>query len=171
LKKLHFRAAGFPGRWYIGLEGSNTADDEKLWGDMSEQATLILKNDVSELERVMKLVSELCHQNSIPPETEYDLNLAIDELISNVAEHAYPQGEEHHFTMQIMLNKNEFMARVEDDGVAFDPTEHPTPDLDAPLEDRRDGGLGIFLVRQIMTSVEYQRIGGKNVLTLHKKFS
>jgi anti-sigma regulatory factor (Ser/Thr protein kinase) len=138
---------------------------------MTEQTTLTLKNDLSELERVMSFVSDLCVRNSIPPETEYDLNLALDELITNVAKHAYPKGEEHHFTLQITVNHEEFLARIEDDGVEFNPTAHPLPDLDAPLEERKEGGLGIYLVRQIMTSVEYQRVAGKNVVTLRKKLA
>ena len=138
---------------------------------MTEQTTLILKNDVSELEGVMNFVSDLCLRNSIPPETEYDLNLALDEMITNVAKHAYPGGGEHHFTLQISVNNEEFLARIEDDGIAFNPTEHPTPDLEAPLEKRKEGGLGIFLVRQIMTSIEYQRVAGKNHVTLRKKLT
>ena len=138
---------------------------------MTEQTTLILKNDVSELERVISFVSDLCIRNSIPPETECDLNLALDEMITNVVKHAYPGGGEHHFTLQITVSNEEFVARIEDDGVEFNPTEHPTPDLDAPLEERKEGGLGIHLVRQIMTSVEYQRVAGKNVVTLRKKLT
>ncbi len=138
---------------------------------MTEQATLVLKNDASELERVMTYVSELCQQMSIPPDVEYDLNLALDEIIINVAKHAYPQGEEHNFTVQVALDSREFVARIEDDGKEFNPTEYPEPDLDAPLEERKEGGLGIYLVRQIMTSINYQRVGGKNVVTLRKKLS
>lgn len=136
---------------------------------MSEPNTIILKNDVAELERVMKFVSELCAKNSVSPEMEYDLNLAMDEVVANVAEHAYPPGSEHQFTVQITLSNDEFVARIEDDGIEFNPTNHPAPDLDAPLETRREGGLGIHLVRQIMTGMEYQRLAGKNVLTLRKK--
>jgi len=135
---------------------------------MTEQTTLILKNDLSELDRVMTFVTDLCLRNSIPPEIEYDLNLALDELVTNVARYAYPGGGEHHFTLQISLNNKEFVARLEDDGVEFNPTEYPLPDLDAPLEKRKEGGLGIFLVRQIMNSIEYQRVAGKNVVTLRK---
>lgn len=138
---------------------------------MTEQSTLILKNDVSELERVMNFISELCSRNSISAEVEYDLNLALDELIANVAKHAFPKGEEHHFTVQIGVGKEEFVARIEDDGVEFNPTAHPMPNLDAPLEERKEGGLGIYLVRQIMTSVEYERVEGKNVVTLRKKLN
>ena len=136
---------------------------------MAEQATLVLKNDVSELERVMSFVSELCARNSVPPDTEYDLNLALDEMVANVARHAFPQGGEHHFTLRISLSNEEFVAQIEDEGVEFNPTAHPLPDLDAPLEKRKQGGLGIFLARQIMTTVEYQRVAGKNIVTLRKK--
>jgi anti-sigma regulatory factor (Ser/Thr protein kinase) len=138
---------------------------------MTEQTTLILKNDVSELERVLSFVSDLCARRSISPETEYDLNLALDEIITNVAKHAYPQGGEHQFTLQITISDGEFVVRVEDDGIEFDPTAHPTPNFDAPLEERKEGGLGIFLVRQIMTSVQYQRVAGKNVVTLRKELT
>ena len=138
---------------------------------MTEQNTLILRNDVSELERVLSFVSDLCVRNSIPPEIEYDLNLAMDEIITNVAKHAYPGDGKHQFSLQITLSNEEFVARVEDDGIKFNPLEHPTPDLDAPLEERKEGGLGIFLIRQIMTSVEYQRVAGRNIVTLRKKLT
>ena len=138
---------------------------------MSEQTTMILKNDVSELERVLSFVSDACARNAIPPETEYDLKLALDEIVSNVAKHAYPEGGEHHFSLQITITADEFVARIEDDGIEFCPTEYPTPDLDAPLEVRREGGLGIYLVRQIMTSTEYERTAGKNIVTLRKKLT
>jgi serine/threonine-protein kinase RsbW len=136
---------------------------------MSEQTTLILKNDLSELERVMILVSDLCGRHTIPPEIEYDLNLALDEIVSNVVKYAYPKGGEHLFSLHISLSDDEFVARVEDDGVEFNPMEHPAPDLDAPLEERKEGGLGIFLIRQIMTSVDYQRMMGTNIVTLRKR--
>ena len=136
---------------------------------MTEQTTMILKNDVSELEKVMSFITELCAHNSIPPETEYDLNLALDEIITNVVKHAYPAGEEHQFAVHLALEDHEFVARIEDDGKEFDPTAHPAPNLDTPLEERKEGGLGIFLVRQIMTSVEYQRQDGKNIITVRKK--
>jgi anti-sigma regulatory factor (Ser/Thr protein kinase) len=138
---------------------------------MTEQATLILKNDVSELKSVIGFVSDLCLRNSIPAETGRDLILALDEMITNVATHAYPGSEAHRFTLQITLSNEEFVARIEDDGVEFNPIQQPIPDLHAPLEERKVGGLGIYLVRQIMTSLEYQRVAGKNVVTLRKKLT
>lgn len=119
----------------------------------------------------MSFVSALCAQHSISPDIEYDLNLAMDEMITNITKHAYPQGGRHQFTVQISLSPEEFMARIEDDGREFNPIKHPDPNLDAPLEIRKEGGLGIYLVRQIMTSIEYQRLPGKNLVTLRKKLT
>ncbi len=138
---------------------------------MIEQTTLILKNDASELERVLAFVSDLCARHGIPPQTEFDLNLALDEIVTNVIRYAFPEGGEHQFTLQIEVSHEEFVARIEDDGIEFNPTEHPAPDLTVPLVERQEGGLGIFLVRQIMTSVEYQRSAGKNLVTLRKKLT
>jgi anti-sigma regulatory factor (Ser/Thr protein kinase) len=138
---------------------------------MAEHVTLILKNDVAELDRVLNLVTDLCGRHAISADTEYDLKLALDEVVSNVARHAYPAGENHEFTLDVTVNGEEFVAKVEDDGVAFDPTNHPEPNLDVPLEERQEGGLGIFLVRQIMNSVDYQRVDGKNIMTLRKRLA
>ena len=71
----------------------------------------------------------------------------------------------------MIVDEQEFAARVVDDGPPFDPTAHPAPDLDVPLELRQEGGLGIFLVRQIMSSVEYQRVGSKNIVTVKKRLA
>ena len=136
---------------------------------MTEQVRLVLKNDIQELEKVLHLVSRLCLRRSLPPDVEYDLNLALDEMVSNVARYAYPQGGEHEFTLEVSMNDKEFVARLEDDGIEFNPTAYPPPNLDAPLEQRKEGGLGIYLARQIMTSMEYQRVGGRNIVTLHKR--
>jgi anti-sigma regulatory factor (Ser/Thr protein kinase) len=136
---------------------------------MTEQVRLVLKNNIQELDKVLHLVSGLCLRRSLPPDIEYDLNLALDEMVSNVARHAYPQGEEHEFTLEVSMNDKEFVARLEDDGIEFNPTAYPPPNLDAPLEQRKEGGLGIYLARQIMTSMEYQRVGGRNIVTLHKR--
>ena len=143
--------------------------EDREW--MIEQATLILKNEPAELERVLGFVSDLCARHGITPQTEFDLNLALDEIVTNVIRHAYPEGGEHQFTLQIEVSDEEFVARFEDDGIEFNPLEHPAPDLTVPLGERQEGGLGIFLARQVMTSVAYQRSAGKNLIILRKKLT
>jgi len=55
---------------------------------------------------------------------------------------------------------------IEDDGVAFDPLQAPAPDIGAALADRAVGGLGIHFVKNLMSSVDYERVGGHNRITL-----
>jgi serine/threonine-protein kinase RsbW len=136
---------------------------------MTEPITLILKNDPSELIRVTNVLASLCAENTITHDVEYDLNLALDEIITNVIRHAFADGHPHQFTVRISLDRSEFVAQVEDDGREFNPVARPTPDLNAPLAERKVGGLGIHLVRNIMDSFEYERVGGKNLVTLRKK--
>jgi anti-sigma regulatory factor (Ser/Thr protein kinase) len=58
-----------------------------------------------------------------------------------------------------------------DSGKEFDPTQMPDADISLSAEERPIGGLGIYLIRQIMNTVEYQRINGKNILTLSKNLN
>ena len=136
---------------------------------MTRATTLTLKNDPSELVRVTRLVASLCAENAIPADAEYDINLTLDEIVSNVIRHAYPDGRVHEFTLRVAVDKDEFWAQVEDDGREFNPTEHPAPDLDAPLAERKAGGLGVHIVRSIMDSFEYECVAGKNLVTVRKK--
>jgi anti-sigma regulatory factor (Ser/Thr protein kinase) len=136
---------------------------------MSEPTTLILNNEPSELNRVTDLLASLCAEHAISSDIEYDVNLALDELVTNVIRHAFTDGHTHQFTVRISLDKDEFVAQIEDDGREFNPVAHPAPDLDVPLAERKLGGLGIHLVRNLMDGFEYARVGGKNLVTLRKK--
>ena len=136
---------------------------------MAEQTTLVLTNDISELDRVTTFISSLCAREAIDADMEYGLLLALDEIITNIIVHSDLKDRERPITVRLSLNEDEFVAQIEDEGREFDPTQHPTPDLDAPLGKRKIGGLGIHLVRQIMDSMEYERVEGKNLVTLRKK--
>jgi len=139
------------------------------WNIMTEPTTLILKNDPSELNRVANLLASLCAENAISLNVGYDLTLALHEIIANVIKHGFADGHPHQFTVRISLNRDEFMAQVEDDGWEFNPIAHPSPNLSIPLTERKVGGLGLHFVRTLMDGFEYERVGGKNLVTLRKK--
>jgi sigma-B regulation protein RsbU (phosphoserine phosphatase) len=82
--------------------------------------------------------------------------------------YAYPEGEVHDIVLSVKLTDNRLMFKLIDTGKPFDPTIVPDADVNLSAEERQIGGLGIFLVRQIMDSVEYRRIDGKNILTMIK---
>ena len=130
---------------------------------------LILQNEVAEISKLAIFIEELGEEFGLSPELVFNLNLVLEEAVSNVILYAYPKEE--HQTISLIARKkdNQLNFVLTDSGKEFDPTQAPDADITLSAEDRPIGGLGIFLIRQIMNTVEYQRIEGKNVLTLGKE--
>ena len=130
---------------------------------------LILQNEVAEISKLAIFIEDLGEEFGLSPELVFNLNLVLEEAVSNVILYAYPKEE--HQTISLIARKkdNQLIFVLTDSGKEFDPTQAPDADITLSAEDRPIGGLGIFLIRQIMNTVEYQRIEGKNVLTLGKE--
>lgn len=98
--------------------------------------------------------------------------LASEEAVVNVIHYAYPDTEGD---VEIQVRELDGDAGIEivvrDRGIAFNPLERDAPDITAPVEDRPIGGLGIFMVQQIMDSVRYERRGDENILTMAKRLA
>jgi serine/threonine-protein kinase RsbW/sigma-B regulation protein RsbU (phosphoserine phosphatase) len=132
---------------------------------------LTLSNDISEISRIRDTVAQFCRDEGLAPELEDDLCLALEEIVINVIRYAYPDNGQHEISLRLNLENTCVSMSVEDDGVEFNPLNAPEPDLTSPIHERRVGGLGILLVRKLMDSVEYQRAGGRNHLTMKKNAS
>lgn len=97
-----------------------------------------------------------------------DIRLASEEALVNVINYAYPSKEGNiEVSCEDMSGKG-LKLEIKDSGIAFDPLSLPTPDLTLPMEQRKIGGMGIFMIRKVMSSVTYRRENGKNILTLTK---
>ena len=138
---------------------------------MESRLSLVLRNDLSELERLSQAVAAWCRENSVIADVEYQLNLALDEIVSNVIRHGWKDEGEHQLFVQVSRTESELTVEVEDDAAPFNPLEVPAPDISLPLQDRPIGGLGIHLVRQIMDGLEYRRQDGNNLLVMKKKIA
>ena len=125
--------------------------------------------DVREIERLNRLVRQFGELHDVPSRTLYAVNLALDELVTNVVLYGYENAEGQEVRIQISVAGSELEASVADNGRQFDPLQVNPPDLNAPLEDRQLGGLGIHLVRSLMDKVTYRREGEQNVLLVRKK--
>lgn len=138
---------------------------------MNAQGSLVfeLKNDIRELAALSRHLETLGRQAEIPARTLLELNLALDELFTNIITYGFPQGGEHRIRFQLQADPRRLRVVIEDDGVPFDPVACPPADPPCPLEDRRVGGLGLHLVRNLMDEMSYRRAQGKNVLTLCKR--
>lgn len=136
---------------------------------MTPSMSVTLVNDLAEIERLSRLVEAFGEAGGMRPESVFNVNLALDEVITNVIRYAHDDGREHPIVVRLKIDQDVLTAQVEDDGYAFNPLEAPVPDTGASIEERPIGGLGIHLVRSVMNSVEYRREDGRNVLIMKKR--
>lgn len=129
---------------------------------------LILHNRREEISMLAPFIEEFVSQTGIPEELVFSFNLALEEAVSNIILYAYPPDEEFTVSLVARMEENEVIFILTDTGKEFDPTAVPEADITLSAEEREIGGLGIFLMEQIMDTIEYQRIGNKNILTLKK---
>ena len=129
---------------------------------------IIIKNEIAELERVAVFVKEVSQLLSLDSETTMNLNLALGGVVSNVILYAYPQKMGENIIIKASSDDNILVFTITDKGDEFDPTKVEDADITLAAEDREIGGLGIFIVKNIMNEVTYQRLDGKNILTLKK---
>ena len=130
---------------------------------------LTLRNDVHDVHKIAGLIDDLVGETGIEASLATNLNLALEEAVVNVMNYAYPKGTTGSVQLEAMLAADTLNFVITDSGTPFDPTSVEDADVTLGVEDRPVGGLGIFLVRQIMDTVNYERVDGHNILTLSKK--
>jgi serine/threonine-protein kinase RsbW len=135
---------------------------------MDKQIVIVVSNQLSELGRTSHSIEAFGARHALDTRLIFNVNLAVDEILTNIISYAYPDGGSHDIVVRLSLTTRELIVEVEDDGQAFNPLELGIPDLDKPLEQRPIGGLGIHLVRKVMDRLEYRRQAGKNVLLMAK---
>ena len=129
---------------------------------------LCIKNQISELERVAQFIEEIGEELQLDMEMRMNLNLVMEEMVSNVIFYAYPKDSDSEIDLLAKSEGKKLTFVISDKGKEFDPTakEDADPSID-PCE-REIGGMGIFIVKNIMNHVTYQRLEGKNLLTMTK---
>jgi anti-sigma regulatory factor (Ser/Thr protein kinase) len=126
--------------------------------------TLKVANDVAAIPKVAAELEAFCVTHALSSRTAHRFNLALEEVLANVIAYAFPGGR-HEIDVRIAHRDGRLHATVSDDGVPFNPLTRPVPDLQAPIEERQIGGLGIHLLRTLTDTADYRRDGDRNVLT------
>ena len=134
----------------------------------SMRKELKIKNQKSELDRVECFVEEIGEELELDMELQMNFNLVLEEMVSNVIFYAYPEGVEDMIELTAESDGKVLTFLLSDHGREFDPTQKEAPNLDTSPAERAIGGLGIFIVKNIMDEVTYQRLEGRNLLTLKK---
>lgn len=130
---------------------------------------LVLKNEIFEINKLAVFIKELGEELDLASDWVFNLNLVLEEAVSNVILYGYPKEKQQEIVLTANKSDKNLIFVLSDTGKEFDPTQAPDADVTLSAEERQIGGLGIFLFRQIMDEVKYQRIDGKNTLTLIKQ--
>lgn len=128
--------------------------------------TLSLKNDLTEIQRLAVAVDVFGTNHRLPASLIHDVTLVLEEVFSNIVFYAYKDQGLHLITVRMQIAGGQLILQITDSGRSFNPLTVPPPYLKQSMEDRKIGGLGIYFVHKLMDNLEYQRVKGKNVLTL-----
>ena len=131
---------------------------------------LVLDNDIAQISQLPGFVEAVVGDAGLDPSLCDSLNLALEEAVTNVIMYAYPEGTKGTVALDASIRGKSLTFILTDGGKPFDPTAKAEVDINAPVEERPIGGLGIHLVRQIMDEVRYERADNNNILYLTKKF-
>jgi anti-anti-sigma factor len=132
------------------------------------QQTLTVPASLDALATISDFVVAQAEAAGMDDHAVWQVQLATDEAATNVVQHSYAEhtGVIHVTTL---VHDDVFEIMLRDQGRAFDPAQVPPPDLHSPLEERRTGGLGIYLMRTLMDTVEFRVEKGENVLHMTKR--
>ncbi|MBR4133034.1 MAG: ATP-binding protein, partial [Bacteroidales bacterium] len=134
----------------------------------SEVRHLTLHNDIQQISLLPGFIETVTYGMNLDPGVSAQLNLALEEAVTNVISYAYPEGTDGAVDIDARLDGNSLSFIISDSGAAFDPTVRNKVDITAGVDERPIGGLGIHLIREIMDKVSYERRDGKNILTITK---
>ena len=135
--------------------------------DNQTEKQISVDAEIKQLNRVLNFITAELKKTDYEPEIQNKIEMASEEIFTNIAGYAYnSEGGKVKIAVSIA---NGIEITFEDNGKPFNPTEHPDPDLEKPIKDREIGGLGLFMVKQVMDEVEYARENDKNILKIRKK--
>ena len=126
--------------------------------------------ELEQIQKVSEKIEQCMKSHGWGEDAVLDVQLAVEEAVTNSILHGY-DGTSGTIAIRIETTPHYITVEVADDAPAFDPLSVPDPDIDADLEDRQIGGLGIFLIRRVMDEVTYRFDGKRNILVLVKKKS
>ena len=124
--------------------------------------------DLTNLARLLGRVRRYAEKKGLKPQSIRDLELAAEEILVNIVRYAYP-GRTGEIRVSCRFRDGAVEVSISDRGHPFDPPAFPDPDLTIPVEDRPEGGMGIYIVRHHVDGFYYRRRGGMNRVTLVKK--
>ncbi len=130
-----------------------------------------LKSSLSELDNLCENLEDFGQKIGLSKKLIFEINLALDELFTNIISYGFRDEEEHLIKVTITPQNEELCLCIEDDGIPINPIDFETPDVACSVENCKIGGLGIHIIRKLMDEICYQRCDDKNILLFKKALS
>lgn len=138
---------------------------------MKATCRIQLENRLEEFQRFESAFMDFARFQNLNDEVIYAIQLSVDELFTNIVSYGYDDSKTHTVKFVIDVTREEVRIEIIDDGKPFNPLDNaPDMNLDLSVEERKIGGVGIHLVKSLMSEVTYVRDGEHNRLRLVKKF-
>jgi serine/threonine-protein kinase RsbW len=136
----------------------------------AQPSRLTIRSDLSNLGAVSDFIAQAAQANGLNARESYHVQMAADEAVTNVIEHAYRGRKDGRIDITYERRGDEFIIEVRDFGQEFDPSQVRTPRVKGPLSRRTIGGLGVFFMRKLMDGVEFSHdpIRGNRVRMVKK---
>lgn len=123
------------------------------------------------LNDVLAFIDEMLESMDCPMKAQMQLDIAVEEIFVNIAHYAYTHGEgDAVISIESESDPRAVTITFADSGTPYDPCAKEDPDITLSAEDRQIGGLGIYMVKKSMDSMEYERKDNQNVLKIRKTF-
>jgi anti-sigma regulatory factor (Ser/Thr protein kinase) len=128
----------------------------------------VIENQIEEIPALAEKIDELAEKWELSQVLAMNINLVIEEALSNIIFYAFKDKGKHEIKISVSLANKKLIIKTVDYGIPFDPLSLQQPDINLPAEERPIGGLGVFLISQIMDEMFYERQMNQNILTLNK---
>lgn len=137
----------------------------------ANSTTLVVRNDRASVPDALAAIRTHLDRHAVADEDAAALELALDELLTNQINYGFRDGLAHEILVEVGVDGNRLSVEIRDDGIPFDPLSVSRPDLEAGLDERQLGGLGMHFVRTLVDDVSYRRRSGWNVVALGKRLA
>ena len=138
---------------------------------MAMELLLQLSNNRSEIRNLSNRFDIFAKDNKLANKVIHDVQLALDEVVTNIVEYGYDDDDEHLIDIKFILNEQSLKIIIIDDAKPYNIFDKKDPDTSLSLDEKPIGGLGIYLVKRLMTNIDYDYRDGKNHLLLTKSFT
>ena len=135
----------------------------------AQSVEIVIRNSIAELANLRDGLERIGAKLGVPGKPLMQLQVALDEVASNVIKYGWPDGGNHELCVRITGQQDRIEVEIVDDGREFDPRLAP-PSEPQKAGRRQPGGLGIHLVRQLVDRLDYERVGGRNRTVMTKQY-